>query len=342
MPIPLNDSKRSGLSRRQFMVGGLSSLSAGGMILGGCGRSTTQAHLPSVATPLSPVAFDSMASFEFETVTTGERGQIVRKTSKKARYFTELLEPSKFLGIFEQPKVPLEMIEIPAGEFLMGSPNNEPKRDRSEGPQHRVKVPRFFMGRFEVTEAQWLSLMDHDVLFPKGPNFPVGSITWGRAQEFCRKLSQQTGRNYRLPSEAEWEYACRAGTTTAFYDGPTANRSIASHAKFAEKANKLDRYTAPVGCFRANAFGLHDLHGNAWEWEWCADDWHDDYKGAPTDGSAWVNPVAAEVPLHVVRGGTDTIVETETWVPSWEVRSAARTKRQLSVGSACFRVVCSA
>ncbi len=345
MSNSLNRPRVPGLSRRHFMFGGLSSLSAGAVILGGCvpARSPMPGSLQPVAIPLVPAPFDAPAPFTFETVTTDELGQIVSRTSKQGRYFTELLEPPKLFGIVPhirpQPKIPLAMIEIPAGEFMMGSPENEKTRDRAEGPQHRVKVARFFMGRFEVTETQWHSLMDDEkILFSKGENFPVGSIGWTSAQRFCRKLSEQTGRNYRLPSEAEWEYACRAGTTTPFYDGLTAARSVASNASFGEKLNS---YKVPVGCFPANAFGLHDLHGNAWEWEWCADHWHDNYQGAPTDGSAWVDPVEPFVPLRVARGGTYSDGSGYDW-PSWSVRSAVRCEKQLSVGSACFRVVCSA
>jgi formylglycine-generating enzyme required for sulfatase activity len=351
LPNPLNRPRTTGLSRRALILGGLSSLTAGAAIVTGCDRrpSSRRASLPSVAVALAPAPFASAAMFEFETVTTDERGKIVSRSLKQARYFTEELEPSKFLGIARHPKATLQMVEIPAGEFMMGSPMNEKNRDRSEGPQHRVKVPRFFMGRFEVTEAQWRCLMpDNDVLFPKGANFPVSSVMWTKAQRFCRQLSEQTGRTYRLPSEAEWEYACRAGTTTPFYDGVTADRSVASNARF---EGKLDPYTTPVGCFPANAFGLHDLHGNGWDWEWCIDQWHDDYKGAPTNGSAWVKmPESAwvsdgrTVDYRVVRGGTYWVegegsVEEQN-LPSWAIRSAARARKQVSVGSAYFRVVC--
>jgi formylglycine-generating enzyme required for sulfatase activity len=344
----LNRPRTRGLSRRAVIFGGLSSLTAGAAIVTGCDRRPSKrANLPSVVKPLAPAPFAAPAMFEFETVTTDERGNIVSRSTKQARYFTEELEPSKFLGIARHPKATLEMVEIPAGEFMMGSPMNEKNRDRSEGPQHRVKVPRFFMGRVEVTEAQWRCLMDDNVIFPKGENFPAGSVMWTQAQRFCRKLSEQTGRTYRLPSEAEWEYACRAGTTTPFYDGLTADRSVASNENF----SGMDMFTTPVGCFPANAFGLHDLHGNGWEWEWCSDQWHDDYKGAPTNGSAWVNTAKdlqeidpARVDYRVARGGTDW-VEGEGWgegkdLPSWAIRSAARAKKQVSVGSACFRVVC--
>jgi formylglycine-generating enzyme required for sulfatase activity len=341
----LNRPRTRGLSRRAVIFGGLSSLTAGAAIVSGCAgpRPSTRANLPSVVEPLAPAPFASPAMFEFKTVTTDERGNIVSRSAKQARYFTEELEPSKFLSMARHPKATLEMIEIPAGEFVMGSPMNEKNRDRSEGPQHRVTVPRFFMGRFEVTEAQWRCLIDDDVIFPKGANFPAGSVMWTQAQRFCRKLSEQTGRSYRLPSEAEWEYACRAGTTTPFYDGLTADRSVASNTRF---EGKLDPYTTPVGCFPANAFGLHDLHGNGWEWEWCIDQWHDDYKGAPTNGSAWVKNAESAwttdggVDDRVVRGGTDRIGEEGNRLPSWAIRSAARASRQVSVGSACFRVVC--
>jgi formylglycine-generating enzyme required for sulfatase activity len=244
----LNRPRTRGLSRRAVIFGGLSSLTAGAAIVTGCDRRPSErANLPSVAMALAPAPFASPAMFEFEMVTTDERGQIISRSAKQARYFTEELEPSKFLGMARHPKATLEMVEIPAGEFMMGSPMNEKNRDRSEGPQHRVKVPRFFMGRFEVTEAQWRCLMpDNDVLFPKGANFPAGSVMWTQAQRFCRKLSEQ-GRTYRLPSEAEWEYACRAGTTTPFYDGLTADRSVASNAGF---AGKLDPYRTHLTSFK--------------------------------------------------------------------------------------------
>jgi formylglycine-generating enzyme required for sulfatase activity len=140
MTDPLNHPKIRSLSRRKFIFGGLSSLSAGAVILGGCvrPRSSMPGTLQPVAIPLAPAPFDSPAPFVFETVVTDELGQIISRSSKQARYFTELLEPPKFLGIASQPKIPLEMIEIPAGEFMMGSPENEKNAIAQKVPNTRL------------------------------------------------------------------------------------------------------------------------------------------------------------------------------------------------------------
>jgi formylglycine-generating enzyme required for sulfatase activity len=186
-----------------------------------------------------------------------------------------------------------EMVVIPAGRFLMGSPESEAGRERSEGPQRWVEVPRFAMGKYEVTQAQWQAVMGSNPseFKPCGLNCPVESISWNDAQEYVRRLSQRTGHNYRLPSEAEWEYAARAGTTTAYFWGD----------RFAgQRANSGSRSTVAVGRYPANAFGLHDLHGNVWEW--VQDVWHSSYAGAPSDGSAWMS--GGDQALRVLRGGS--------------------------------------
>ena len=155
--------------------------------------------------------------------------------------------------------ITLEMVKIPGGKFTMGSPEDEEGRDEDEGPQRDVNVPAFFMGKFEVTQEQYEEVMGNNPSHFKGDKRPVERVSWNDADEFCKKLSQKTGRTYRLPSEAEWEYACRAGTTTRFHFGENITPDLANYD------NKI-RETTPVGKFRSNAFGLYDMHGNVWEW----------------------------------------------------------------------------
>jgi formylglycine-generating enzyme required for sulfatase activity/predicted Ser/Thr protein kinase len=195
----------------------------------------------------------------------------------------------------------LEMVAIPGGTFMMGSPNSEEGRKDNESPQHSVTITPFYMGKFTVTQAQWRVVVNlpqvHCALRPdpsyfKGDNLPVDTITWNEAVEFCARLSLKTGRNYRLPSEAEWEYACRAGTTAPFHFGGTITTDFANYngdSTYNSGAKGTYREkTTPVGSFQvANAFGLYDMHGNVWEL--CADYWHDNYKGAPVDGKSWIN-----------------------------------------------------
>jgi formylglycine-generating enzyme required for sulfatase activity len=174
---------------------------------------------------------------------------------------------------------------IPAGSFLMGSPENESSRSRVEGPQHEVTLGSFFMAKTPITQAQWREVagwqkqerdLDPDPSDFKGANRPVEMVSWFDALEFCRRLSQRTGQCYGLPSEAQWEYACRAGTTTQFHFGATLTPELANYDA---------KQTTDVGRFPANAWGLHDMHGNVWEW--CLDEWHKNYDGAPSDGGAW-------------------------------------------------------
>jgi formylglycine-generating enzyme required for sulfatase activity len=203
--------------------------------------------------------------------------------------------------------VQLEMVQIPQGSFLMGSPEDELERMEREGPQHQVAVPAFLMGKYAVTQAQWKTVanlpqvnreLQLDPSYFKGANRPVECVSWYDAVEFCARLSQKTGKIYRLPSEAEWEYACRARTTTPFHFGETITTDLANYDGTDDKdGNWSGSYgkgpkgvyrqeTTPVGSFGvANAFGLYDMHGNVWEW--CADPWHDSYQGAPTDGTVW-------------------------------------------------------
>jgi formylglycine-generating enzyme required for sulfatase activity len=187
--------------------------------------------------------------------------------------------------------ITLDMVQIPGGSFMMGSPESEKGRDESESPQHQVNVPGFSMGKFVVTQEQYQEIMGKNPSSFSGAKRPVEKVSWNNAVEFCQKLSQKTGREYRLPSEAEWEYACRAGTTTPFHFGETITTELANYdgtnTYASEPKGKYLQRTTDVGSFPPNAFGLYDMHGNVWEW--CQDAWHDNYQNAPKDGSAWTS-----------------------------------------------------
>jgi formylglycine-generating enzyme required for sulfatase activity len=213
-------------------------------------------------------------------------------------------------------KTSLRMMQIPAGEFLMGSPDNEPEREKRESPQHRVAVPSFFMAKYPVTQAQWRVVvamtqvereLNPDPSRFKGDTRPVEQVSWEDAIEFCARLSKHTKRQYRLPTEAEWEYACRAGTTTPFHFGETISTKLANYdgSAYADGPTGESRNeTTPVDHFKiANTWGLCDMHGNIWEW--CEDHWQGDnfrnYEGAPNDGSAWLTDNL--VTDRITRGG---------------------------------------
>ena len=212
-------------------------------------------------------------------------------------------------------KTHLRMMQIPAGTFLMGSPDNELERMDRESPQHRVSVPSFFMAKYPITQAQWRVVADmpqvNRQLKPYPSNFkrenrPVEKVSWHDAIEFCDRLTAHTKRQYRLPSEAEWEYACRAGTTTPFHFGETISPELANYdssVAYADGATGKKRgETTPVDYFKiANAWGLCDMHGNVFEW--CQDYWHVNYEGAPEDGSSWMTDYS-ENHRHIVRGGS--------------------------------------
>ncbi len=222
-----------------------------------------------------------LSSMGFETVKVDKTGKIVNRYSKQAKLFKEDLGNG----------ITLEMVLIPAGSFEMGSPLGEKDRDKNEGPQHKVNVPTFLMGKFAVTQEQYKQVMGNNPSGFQGDKRPVERVFWNSAIEFCQKLSQKTGHKYRLPSEAEWEYACRAGTTTPFYCGETITTDLANYDGTepygSEPKGKSRGQTTDVGSFPANSFGLYDMHGNVWEW--CQDTWHDSYNGVPTNGSEWVN-----------------------------------------------------
>ncbi|NET43786.1 bifunctional serine/threonine-protein kinase/formylglycine-generating enzyme family protein [Okeania sp. SIO2B3] len=238
---------------------------------------------------------------KFKTVTVNVRGEIISHSPGKAEVMTENLGNG----------VILEMVKIPAGRFLMGSPETEAERIDWESPQHYVDVPEFFMGKYPVTQAQWGAIMGNNPSGFKGASRPVERVSWNDATEFCQKLSEITGKKYSLPSESQWEYACRAGTSTPFYFGETitselvnlnrnnSNVNLHSHFTYAGEPKQYGQGTTDVGIFPPNAFGLYDMHGNVWEW--CQDVWHDNYEGAPTDGSAW--ETGGDSNRRMLRGG---------------------------------------
>ncbi len=232
-------------------------------------------------------------SFSFTTVKVNDQGTIINQQQLQAEYSREDLGNG----------VTLDMVAIPGGAFMMGSPETEKERSSNEGPQRSVTVPAFFMAKYPVTQAQWQAVMGNNPSYFKGANRPVESVSWHEAVEFCQKLSQRMGKNYRLPSEAEWEYACRAGTTTSFYFGETITPDLANYNGDYTYGNGpkgvYREKTTDVGSFPPNAFGLYDMHGNVWEW--CQDVWHENYNSAPTDGSAWES--GGDSHLRLLRGG---------------------------------------
>ncbi len=214
--------------------------------------------------------------------------------------------------------VRLELVEIPAGQFLMGSPPDEPGRKEHEGPQHVVTFARpFWIGKYEVTQAQWQAVMGANPSWHKGADWPVTGVNWEDCQEFCRRLSARVGRTVRLPSEAEWEYACRAGTTTAYSFGDDVSR-LREYAYFRHPDAVLR--VQPVHSLKPNPWGLYHMHGNAWEW--CADAWRPGYDGAPADGRA-VTTDDPQQHWRVLRGGC--------WhLDASACRSAARARGPMS------------
>jgi formylglycine-generating enzyme required for sulfatase activity len=216
-------------------------------------------------------------------------------------------------------EVAMALVKVPGGEFAMGAPESELESGDRERPVHQVKVREFYMGKYAVTQAQWRFVaesiaqvnieLDPDPSGFKGDDLPVEKVSWFDAVEFCDRLSRHTNREYRLPTEAEWEYACRGNTTTPFHFGETIDAEVANY-----DAKNYDAYglgkkgayrnkTIAVGSLKAaNEYGLHDMHGNVLEW--CMDHWHDNYYEAPPDGSAWVESDREKDADRLLRGGS--------------------------------------
>ncbi|MBD2596521.1 formylglycine-generating enzyme family protein [Nostoc spongiaeforme FACHB-130] len=289
-------------------------------------------------------------TFKFNTVTVNARGEVIKREENQAIYYVEFL--GKAAG--EPSQLKIEMVAIPGGTFRMGSPKNELGRYEDESPQHTVTIKPFFMGKYPVTQAQWRFVAQLPQVHRKissepfrfqGDTLPVEQVSWYDAVEFCSRLSQFTGRPYTLPTEAEWEYACRAGTTTPFHFGETITSELANcDANYSYGVGVKGRYrgeTTEVGSFGvANAFGLYDMHGNVWEW--CLDDWHSNYEGAPTDASPWFDDdnLYQKPGNAVLRGGS--------WSNDPEYCRSAfrnnddRAERAYINDNIGFRVVCAA
>ncbi|MEA5567072.1 bifunctional serine/threonine-protein kinase/formylglycine-generating enzyme family protein [Anabaena sp. UHCC 0399] len=235
-----------------------------------------------------------LQTFQFETVTVDARGNITNRSNEQARYFAEDLGND----------ISLEMVQIPGGTFTMGSPAGEAERISVESPQRQVRVPGLFMGKYAVTQAQYQAIMGTNPSNFKGEKRPVEKVSWDDAVEFCEKLSQKIGKTYRLPSEAEWEYACRAGTTTPFYFGETITPDLVNYdgnnPYGSAPKGEYRQQTTNVGIFPPNSFGLYDMCGNIWEW--CEDVYNNSYRGAPTDGSAWLT--GSDNNIKLLRGGS--------------------------------------
>ncbi|MEH1974875.1 MAG: SUMF1/EgtB/PvdO family nonheme iron enzyme [Nostoc sp.] len=280
---------------------------------------------------LPPPTIPAITKLEFEVVTIDTQGIETKRCFKQAEYFIESLADG----------IVLEIVSIGSGKFQMGAPQDESESLEDERPQHIVTLKAFCMGKYPITQAQWRVIaklpkikrcLKVEPSCFKGDNLPVERVSWHDAQEFCERLSRQTRRKYRLPSEAEWEYACRAQTSTPFHFGKIITPNLANYCGHNENIHTFYyQQTIEVGSFPANAFGLCDMHGLVWEW--CADYEHEDYQGAPLDGSVWLNDGNEE--YRILRGG------------SWDsspncCRSASRFSEMASVTDSRFgfRVVC--
>ncbi len=258
-----------------------------------------------------------LAQVDFEVLTLNTNGSAKERNTRHALCYVEDLGEG----------VALDMVQIPGGSFLMGTTFEEATLVQAdyvrykgedyaefwhEGPPHAVKLPTFYMGQFEVTQGQWRAVSKlpklnwdlNDQSRFKGDDRPVENVSWLAALEFCNRLTRATGRQYRLPTEAEWEYACRAGTTTQYHFGDAITTAVSNYKgiyPYGDVSWGIDRdETTHVGFFgAANAFGLFDMHGNVGEL--CLDPWHDTYDGAPSDGSVWIEN--GDNYVHVVRGG---------------------------------------
>jgi formylglycine-generating enzyme required for sulfatase activity len=276
--------------------------------------------------------------FTFDLVHVNSQGTIIKTVSTPGYQKKEDLGN----GVF------LEMVYIPPGEFMMGSNESD-----AEKPIHKVRIKEpFYMGKYPITNQQYKQIMGSSPS-PSGfnaPRQPVVYVTWTEAKNFCYRLSEKTGKKYRLASETQWEYACKAGTNTPYYLGSTITPDLANYnGNYIYGSGRKGKYrekTTEVGTFSPNAFGLYDMHGNVWEW--CEDDWHSNYQNAPSDGTAWIkefnisnrkefniNNRKVKVIYKVLRGGS--------WYNSPVFcRSAARymLSQDLSNSYRGFRVVC--
>jgi formylglycine-generating enzyme required for sulfatase activity len=282
----------------------------------------------------------------------------VRRQRLSTEAFRVRLAPDR------DPELAITMVKIPEGSFAMGSTPEEVDRHNVQGPLHTVTLQKFWMSQTPITQVQWGEVagwepgraeegglqLNPDPSRFKGDDRPVEQVNWFEAMEFCRRLSVRTGRTYTLPSEAQWEYACRAGTSTPFHYGATITPELANYDGNATYVNgtkgRFRQETTPVASFPANAWGLHDMHGNVLEW--CLDHWHESYKvnhveggfaEAPSDGSAWLDVVES----NEGNDKKDRLLRGGSWFHyPWDCRSAHRGRRRPGDADSHvgFRVVC--
>jgi formylglycine-generating enzyme required for sulfatase activity len=250
---------------------------------------------------VKPKLNDFFYRFKFEVIRVDNQGIAKSRGVKSAHFFTEDLGDG----------TAIDMVYIPGGTFQMGCSHNS-----SAQPQHPVRIQPFFMGKYTVTQEQWKKVMENTSYF-KADKRPIEQVSWNESVEFCDRLTKRTGNSYRLPSEAEWEYACRAGTITnlSFGDQITHDlvntsfgdcedifiyRSIGCCDPYYWHFKDSREHTLDVGQFYPNAFGLFDMHGNVWEW--CSDPYHSNYNGAPSDGSSW--EIGGSENQRMLRGGS--------------------------------------
>lgn len=286
------------MKRRRFLQ--YTGLGGAGLVFAGRGQ-----VMASVSSAMGAAEPD-LETFRFSVATLDRKGQIKQRQQYSAKFFPELLADSE----------KLEMVAIASGRFQMGASRTEVAQKslatNHEFPRHQVKLPSFYMSKHPITQSQWAAIaalpkVKRDLKVSpshfRGGDLPVESVSWLEAVEFCDRLTKKTGRKYQLPSEAQWEYACRAGTETPFSTGETITSKMADYVGTytynAEAAGEYRKSTTPVGKFAHNAFGLQDMHGNVWEWS--ADAWHADYRGAPTNGKARGNTFTSG--MRTVRGG---------------------------------------
>ena len=274
-------------------------------------------------------------TLSFNTVKLNLKGEVIDRPFSKVIYFREDLGNG----------ITLDMVKIPAGTFKMGAAQGEDAR-KDEFPQRDIRVSEFWMGRFAVTQDQWEVMAASSdkikrdlVLYPStlnGDKLPVEKVSWDDTKEFCDRLSRKARRIYDLPTEAQWGYICRAGTTTPFHFGETITTDMANfdgNHTYAQTSKGIYREKAiAVDSFHPNTFGLYNMHGNIGEF--CLDDWHDNYEGAPSNDSAWES--ASSDSGKILRGGN------RHYRPSY-CRSASRTHSRFftAINGVGFRIVCS-
>ncbi|NBQ71004.1 MAG: formylglycine-generating enzyme family protein, partial [Nitrosomonadaceae bacterium] len=313
-PRKPEETEKPGLSRFVAIAGaaGIGIVLAAGFYFGGMPSKPTPFQQEMENQTVEPVAATPAA--ETKPVSTEASAAIVLQPKKP--------EPA-VKPVTEQTKVSItepEMVRIEPGQFLIGSPETKDGRMGDEGPQHEITIGYVFeIGKYEVTFDEYDAFakaterqLPSDNGWGRGKR-PVINVSWHDAQDYVQWLSKQTGKKYRLPTEAEWEYAARAGTTTArFYpDGQQCQyanglgqegKSIAFLGLVSAECADGYLHTAPVGNFNQNQYGLFDMLGNVWEWT--QDCWHDNYNKAPDDGSAWLEQNSGDCSRRVIRGGS--------------------------------------